>query len=204
MVNLKSMNYGEVKKLHTRVSERLKEFRPVHIKIKWKRCGKGECVCASGPSNGSWGNLHGPYVLAQFVDRLTRKTKVVSLGRLWQQDDINEARRQTLNWIRYFPVPSSEYEKMSADDQRLHYWYINVRGERFEAFHGISESEDRMDRSKRFYGTDAQHDGYETYQRGYEAEALAVSHQWCEMYGIGSSAGQKKLAAILADDYYLK
>lgn len=204
MDNVGSMNYDELLVLQSDVEVRLKQFRPVRIKKKWKRCGKLTCFCADGPPDGSWGNLHGPYVFAQFVDHNTRKTRLVSLGKFYDQEDINEVRNEILGWSSYFPVPASEYEEMSQEQQDRHYWYINVTGLVFEQFYGVTEAQDTMGRHKKYYATDAQHDGFDHYKREFLRRKKAVGHMWAVRYGVGCPVGQRKLAEILAADYYLK
>ncbi|KKM81029.1 hypothetical protein LCGC14_1333850, partial [marine sediment metagenome] len=55
MANTNEMNYQEMLDLRQELDTRIKEYRPIRIKKKWKRCGKSGCFCKGGPIDGSWG-----------------------------------------------------------------------------------------------------------------------------------------------------
>jgi len=203
MAKLDGMTYNELLQLTVDLKRKIKEFRPVRIKRKWKRCGKEECFCMGGPADGSWGNLHGPYLFAQYVDHKTCKTKVVSLGRFWGQEAIIEAQGEILEWWDYFKLSPSRREKMTEDMASAYRWWYSVRGDDFANFYGLRESEDELDRHTRYYGTEASHDAFEVYQGEFARRNEALGHEWASTYGLASQIGQKTLAGLLAGKYYL-
>lgn len=203
MVRLGEMKYDELLQSAIDSKRKIKEFRPIRIRTKWKRCGKPQCFCMDGPLNGSWGNLHGPYIFAQYVDHTTRKIRVVSLGRRSSEDDIMEARNEILEWWEYFKVSPSEKELMTDDDAFDYRWWHSVRGEDFFNFYGLRDSEDTFGRHTRYYGTQASHDAFKSYQSEFARRREALDHEWATAYGMASHIGQKKLADLLSQKYYL-
>lgn len=203
MDNLKDMDHGRLVALKTEVDARLKEFRPLRIKMKWKRCGKKDCFCKDGPTDGSWGNLHGPYVFAQFVDRTTRKTRLVSLGTHYDHIDLYEVRNQILDKTDYFGIADSVRDKMSKTKQLQYNYYTALTNAEFKEKYGMTKVEDRMSRPTKFWGTEANSDAYEAEFSAIEAEKLACEHEWATEHGVGSPVGQKVLAELLRQNYYL-
>lgn len=203
MVKLDRMSYEELIKLKAQLDARIKEFRPIRVKKKWKRCGKRSCFCADGPADNEWNNLHGPYLFAQFVCPKLGKTKTVSLGNFYDLNDIDEVRKQILDWGAYFNVPGPEYDKMSVDDQRRYNWRKTLTSYEFEQFYGVSVGDDRFGRHKTFYATLANSDAYDQKLREIEAEREATDHPWADQYGLCDPVGQKKLSQLLTGAYYL-
>ncbi len=203
MAKLGEMKYNELLQLAIDLKQKIKEFRPVRVKRKWKRCGKTECFCMDGPSDGSWGNLHGPYLFAQYVDHKTRKTKVVSLGRFWGQEAIKEAQGQILEWWDYFKLSPSAREKMTEEEASTYRWWYAVRGDDFANFYGLRAIDDKLDRHTRYYGTEASHDAFNAYQSEFVRRNEALDHEWASTYGLADHIGQKTLAELLAGQYYL-
>ncbi len=203
MDNLDGMNYEQLQQLKLNLDERIKEFRPVRVKIKWKRCGKKTCFCKGGPLDGSWDNLHGPYAFAQFVDHGTRRMRQISLGQHYDAFDIEEVGKEILDRTKYFPVPDADREKMSKGQKEECDWSITLLSWEFEEKYGLRPAADKMSRHTKFWGTRAQYDAYEAELRATEAEKLACRHPWAELYGIGSPAGQKTLEDLLRKNYYL-
>jgi len=203
MAKLDGMKYDELLQLKIDVKRAIKEFRPVRIKKKWKRCGKSQCFCMDGPADGSWGNLHGPYLFAQYVDLETGKTKVMSMGRFWGEEAIIEAQEEILEWWQYLKVSPGERDKMGEEEASAFRWWYSVRGLDFRNFYGLREEEDTLDRHTRYYGTEASNDAFKAYQDEFLRNLEALDHEWASMYGLASHIGQKKLAALLAQKYYL-
>lgn len=204
MDKLEKMNHEELVSLRKKIKARLKEFRPIRIKKKWKRCGKGNCFCQDGPGDGSWGNLHGPYLFAQYVDGKEQKMKLVSLGRFYGRDDIDEVRDQILDFSDYFTVSPDQHGQMSQVEKDIYSWYVNLSASEFEKYHGISRSEDTMNRHSRFYGTQAAHDAYTGALSILNQKKEACNHTWVYEFGLASPVGQKILAGLLRQTYYLK
>lgn len=203
MAKLDGKKYDELLQLRDEVEQKIKEFRPVRIKRKWKRCGKDECFCMDGPSDGSWGNLHGPYLFAQYVDHTTRKTKTVSLGRFWGEVDIKEAQDRILEWWAYYKVSPVDRSTMTDELQSDYSWGYTLRGDDFFNFYGLKVSEDTLDRHTRYYGTEASHDAFRSYQDEFVRNLEALDHEWASVHGLASHMGQRKLADLLAKKYYL-
>lgn len=203
MGELGGMKYNELLELMGNLKRRIQKFRPLRIKLKWKRCGKGECVCMEGPSDGSWGNMHGPYLFAQYVDHKTRKTRAVSLGRHSSADDIMEARGEILEWWKFFELNPSDQERMTEESASKYRWYYLVTGSDFFNFYGLREVDDKLHRHTRYYGTEANSDAFEAYRDEFVRRKEALDHEWASVYGLAGHIGQKKLAALLAQKYYI-
>jgi hypothetical protein len=204
MGKLDRMTYEELQELKTDVEYRLKEFRPIRIKRKWKRCGKKTCFCASGPADGTWDNLHGPYLFAQFVDRETKKTRNVSLGKFYHPEAVGELAEQTLNFSTFFHLNPDQYSKLGADEQRRNAWTIYLTEADFELLHGIGREDDRLGRHDVFYGTEANYDAYRSAKTALNEAKAACNHLWAASYGLASPAGQRVLKELLRKSYYLK
>lgn len=203
MVNLDGLSHRELNELVMDATARLKEFGAVRLRIKAKRCGKAECYCSEGPSDGSWENFHGPYVFAQFVDNVTKKMRTISLGRHYGPGDIIEAAEKILDdWFDYFTITPPEAEKIKErGDEPL--WYINLSSERFKDYYGLEIHEDRLSRHMIYYATKQKYQAYETAQRLRDETRAALRDDLAVTYGIGSVLGQKKLRQLLCDKYYL-
>lgn len=203
MDTIGSMDYQDLVDLKSKLDERIKQFRRIRIKMKWKRCGKKDCFCKDGPSDGSWENLHGPYVFAQFVDHGTKKTRLVSLGRHYDHIDIDEVEKQILDKTEYFTVPDSDREKMNAAQKKEYCRGVELYSWEFEAKYGIKMGEDTMGRHKKWWGTKASEDRWVTDASAVDAEKSACMHPWAVLHGIGSPVGQKVLEDLLRQNYYL-
>lgn len=204
MDNLDKMTYEDLQELKIDVAYRLKQFRPIRIKKKWKRCGKRTCFCASGPADGTWDNLHGPYLFAQFVDRETKKTRNASLGIFYDLEAIDALADQTLNFSDFFHLNPDQHSKLGADEQSLNNWKIRLTDADFELFHGISRKDDSLGRHDTFYGTEANYDAYRSATAALSEQKAATVHIWAILYGLASPAGQRVLKDLLRQDYYLK
>jgi len=204
MGNINGMRYDELIGLRNKVHVRLKEFNPVRLRRKWKRCGHKNCQCCSGPSDGSEGNLHGPYVYAQFMDNDLGKIRNISLGRYYDEYDLSDIVEKSLNFSDYFKVDPGELEKMTASEKEEYYFTFYLDDAAFEKHHGITREEDTMRRYDHFFGNLADRDAYESAARNLEEHRLAVTHKWATDYGIGSIKGQMVLRRLLAGKYYLK
>lgn len=203
MANVNEMSYIEMLDLRLALDIRIKAHRAVRIKKKWKRCGKKACFCNDGPADGSWGNLHGPYLFAQFVDSTSGKTRLVSLGKFFDQDSIMETGDRILEWWKYYQVSEAEREALPGGEKRKWNWPFFVSREKFRDLHGIWPEEDKMDRPRRFFATKALDDGFEAKSSRLAEEKEAVKHLWCAEYGLGSIEGQRMLARLLEGFYFL-
>ncbi len=204
MDNTNGMGYDELIELQDKVYDMLKKFNPVRLKMKWKRCGHKDCQCGSGPSDGSWGNLHGPYVFAQFVDNDLGKIRTVSLGRHYDENALYDIMERGLDFSHYYKVDPGKLELMTPDEKRKHMCRFFLDDEDFEVYHGIKRVEDTMGRYDVFYGTVANRDAYEAASRDLDEQKLATMHRWAIVHGIGSIKGQMTLKGLLAGKYYLK
>ena len=203
MDKLEGLKHEELKQLLRDVIERLKEFRPIRIKMKWKRCGRKTCFCKDGPADGSWNNLHGPYVFAQFVSNETRKTQVVSLGRHYDDIDIDEVAELFLDKSSIFQIGDGPYQKLSKKKKEALLYSVTLADREFKEKYGILPEDDRMNRERKFWGSKAQWDEWE-YQNGIiEEQKMACKHPWAVDHGVGSPVGQKILAELLRQNYYL-
>lgn len=196
MDKIEGIAYEELVCLRNTIEARLKEFRPIRIKKKFKRCGKKACFCAGGPASNEWENLHGPYVFAQFIDAKTGKARNLSLGRWYGEDQVNEVSYKRIAPARYFAMPESDHQTGCV-------YFHRLTDEEFVSRYGVAKREDNFDCPDVLYGTRASSDAYEVARRQLEQEKEAVAHAWCMEFGIGSYVGQKRLADLLRGNYYL-
>lgn len=203
MINLDELNHRELSELSLDLARRLKEFNAVRLKIRAKRCGKSGCSCAGGPADNAWGNLHGPYVFAQYVDNEIGKMRVVSLGRHYDLSDIIEDREKILdNWFDFFTVTPAEAEKIrDREGAWLHVHYLSP--EEFYDFYGVEMIDDAMGRHTEYYAIKQKFEAYETVKRANRERRSALDSEWATEYGIGSIKGQRSLAQLLRGKYYL-
>lgn len=201
--NLNTLKYQELVELRTAISARLKNLSGIRLKKKWKRCGKKTCYCSSGPSDGSWGNLHGPYVFAQFVDNETKKPRVLSLGRYCEANDAQVAKKTILAyWPAFYTITPAEAEKMKEEGHWLLYSKTLSRQE-FVDFYGLNMEDDKLDRHRMYYATEASHQAFEAAVRALDELREAAGNDWAIKYGIGEVKGQRRLCDLLRGDYYL-
>lgn len=201
---LDGTSYEELMELKIDVEYELRQFRPVRIKKKWKRCGKETCFCAAGPGDGSWGNLHGPYLFAQFVDHSTKRTRSISLGKYYDQEAVDEVSDQSLDFSEFFHLTEADYGKMGQADKDKNRWAIRLTEADFELFHGIRWIEDQLDRHGTFYGTEANYEAYMAARGEISEQKAGLTHIWTREYGLASPAGQRALKGLLQKNYYLK
>jgi hypothetical protein len=203
MCKAEEMKRDDLLQMKDEIDKELKKFKKINIRSKWKRCGKKGCFCSDGPLDGSWGNLHGPYVFAQFVDQETGKYRSVSLGAYYSKEFADQVIGEPTQWNDYFRVPEREYEMFNTPKQDLYNWYIYLSSDQFYEFHGIKMHEDTMDRDRVFYGTKANHDAYHNKIDARIRQLELVKSGWCRKYGIGDEIGHIKLSELLAGKYYL-
>lgn len=203
MTNIKSMSYEELVATKKEIEARMKTFKRVRLKVKWVRCGKEGCFCADGPLDNEWGNLHGPYIFAQFVDKGTRKTRRISLGRCSSDNERNDALLSAkIKWSDYFKVGQSQYDTYDEAYKR-ELWHITLSENDFKEHYGMYPYEDTMGRDRKFYGTQAQYEAYQSAKNERFEAVKAASDELAIKYGILSPTGQKILRSILADGYYI-
>ena len=203
MENLPGMNRNELLELRSDVDQRLSEFKRLRLRLKHTRCGKKDCFCKDGPGNGEWGNLHGPYIIAQFVDHKTSKTRSVSLGIHYDFDRQEDLKLQTVGRTHFAHLPASKHKNMSASDQNKYVWSVWLSADEFYMQYSMTVAEDTMNRSRIFYGTQADQDAYDTECRLLEADQAALDNDLCKDHGIGTVKGQQKLTELLDNSYYL-
>lgn len=203
MKELKDMSRTELMSTIYRAEQMVKRFKPLSISRRFSRCGKPGCFCKDGPASGEWGNLHGPYVYARFSE--AGKNRRVSLGKLYTEEDIEEVQsRSRLRLDEFLKVPHEVYLKMNADDrQNLLYW-CELSDEAFAEKYGISPKDDNFGRDRKFWGTNAQYEAYQSAFRIQVEEYNAVSDELCVVHGIGDVAGQQRLRMLLTNGYYIK
>lgn len=201
---LDKMSYEQLRELKEDVDYKLKQFRPVRIKKKWKRCGKATCFCASGPADGSWDNLHGPYLFAQFTNPGGGRTRNISLGKYYDQEAIEEVKDQSLDFSEFFHLTKANYDKLGQADKDKNRWAIRLTEADFELFHGVRRIEDQLGRHDTFYGTEANYDHYMAAKGEISDAKAALTHIWTMMYGLASPTGQRALKDLLRGNYYLK
>lgn len=200
-MDITKLSRNELIELQVQIKNRLKEFKPFRIREVYRRCGVEDCYCMDGPSNNEWGNLHGPYLYVSW--RAEGKTKTISLGRKYTQDEIAKISTKTRpDWQDYYTVSPKEYYQLS-EDKRRELWSITLSDSQFEAFHGLPRHEDTMDRYTKFYGSQAQHDRYWGEWNEIEDNQKLASSEWTR-FGVGTSKGVKILNGLIRDGYYLK
>lgn len=204
MDNIDGMSYEDLISLKLKVDRRVREFRPIRMTIKYKRCGKDGCFCMAGPSNGSWGNLHGPYVLISYIDETSQKRRTVSLGRHFCEDDRQEVEEKKLDFLHYYSVPAGEREKMSDRKKESFSWCLHVNELNFEEVYGRERGEDEMDKETEHYATQQKHNAFNAERASLDLQKTAVRDELCVRYGIGCSVGQAVLRKLLDGNYYLK
>jgi len=203
MTNIKKMERQELISLKSQVEARLKRMRPIRVKKAYKRCGKSGCACSDGPADGSWGNLHGPYLFARFTERTTKKSKSLSLGRFYNEEALRQARNSRINWQDYFCLGTTERGRMSFEMGMKFPEPYYLDNDEFLEMHGVDMADDRLDRDGVYYASEAQKSAFEAKKRSISQEVLAADADWAVMFGMGSPIGQRVLAALLLDDYYL-
>lgn len=203
MENINSMDYQELCELKRLVDGRLSHFRPVRIKTKWRRCGKGACVCMDGPADGTWGNLHGPYIFAQFVDPAIGSTRLVSLGRHRDWTSEKEDAPEILDIRRFFKLNSDQYGRLT-EKMREKFWYsYTMSAEEYERAYGREKSSSGLAGYDTFYADKAGHDAFVAASDELVRRRRASMHEWAEEFGIATYKGQGILEEILRGPYYL-
>lgn len=193
---LAELSYEDTLEVEQFIKSRKKEFRPFRIKTKFRRCGKKYCYCMDGPSDNEWGNLHGPYLFAQY--REGGKTKLKSLGKERDPSDLDYSHLELPKWYHYI-VSEEQYEKMS-DDRKWETYERSLTREEFVDKYKMSPEEDkigvphRLIFDKRKYEAD-----YERYK-----ELSEVSFSKWRKLGIGSPSGIKILDDLIKQGYYFK
>jgi hypothetical protein len=203
MCKIDKMTRSDLLEMRGEIDATLKEFKKINIRSKWKRCGKKGCFCKDGPLDGSWGNLHGPYVFAQFVDQGTGKYRSISLGAYFNQDFIDQVLGEPVLWNEYYKVPDSEYQTFKEEKKEKYGWYVHLDDAQFLAFFGVWKHEDKMDRDDVFFATEAAHDAYQNKLEVRARQLDLINSDWCREYGIGDEIGHIKLKELLAGKYYL-
>ncbi|KKK94247.1 hypothetical protein LCGC14_2684780, partial [marine sediment metagenome] len=151
----------------------------------------------------SWGNLHGPYLFAQFVDSTSGKTRLVSLGKFFGQDGVDEVRGLVLEWWKYFQLSEEAREALGERGKISWGWPFYADRNEFHDLYGVWPESDKMDRPRRFFATEALNDGFEAKVDQLAEQKAAAEHDWCIEYGMGSVTGQRKLRQLLRENYFL-
>lgn len=201
---LENRKYEDLLEMQSDLTVLLKQFKKVRIGKRYSRCGKGGCSCGQGPADNSWGNLHGPYVVAKFVDCETGKYRVVSLGVHYARED-REAlieKSQQIEWFSFFKITPPEKQKMPLEEQACLRVYFLTSSE-FFAFYGLKMSDDKLDRYRKYYGTVEGMQSFEEKKRRRRELVERMQSSWAVNLGIGSKRGQAKLKNILSGAYYL-
>lgn len=196
MDKLDGMTHFELTRLVYEANKRLAKFNPIRLRVKRKRCGKKGCFCMDGPSDGSWDNLHGPYLFAQYVDSETGKTRVKGLGLYYSSDQLDEVTRASFSWSDYFAVPDGHQTKD-------HTYYYDLSAREFEEYYGIAMEDDTMSRHTTYWATEGKSDAFDTEKRKFLEDKSAACHIWADKYGLGSVKGQRTLKTLLEGNYYL-
>lgn len=199
---LESLGYEELLELRKEVNERIKKFKPLRIRKKFKRCGKDGCVCQQGPADGSWGNLHGPYLFAQFQDK-NGNTRVRSLGKWYDRKDILDTRMKPKRPLyEAFTVPLETWkEKYEGDGKNWVYWDLDDF--EFEERYGLPPGEDTFNRHRRLYGLKSDYDRWVIENELRLDRIEGAEHVWAETWGLADLKGQAVLAELLAGEYFL-
>ncbi len=200
---LNGLTYNELCELEENVLRRKKEFKRLRVRQRFVRCGKQGCACSRGPGSNSWGNLHGPYLYAQFVDKMTGKTKKLSLGLLYTETEVEEVLGNgEVKWKDYYQIDRSQRSGMSAREiRRLRSRTFTPK--EFLEFYGLRWCHNEIDRVVTWYARENDFQAFEFAVREREEEKKAVKDPLCRKFGIGSKAGQAKLKSLLSGDYYL-
>lgn len=201
---LSKLSRAELLSLKKEVDNAVSLDRPVRLKKRFKRCGHSGCFCADGPGDGSWGNLHGPYVFASYTEK-RGVYRSRSLGLYYSEEDrragLEKLNSKFLFWVNFYNLSSIDAGRKS-ENEVVHRRVMTE--EEFVRLYGIPMMFDRLDRPTTLYATDAKYQAYKSECRERVARREALLRTEYTDLGICSPVGQKVLDEILSGPYFLK
>lgn len=203
MDKINRMNYADLCELKILVDGRLSVFRKVRIKTKWRRCGKRGCACMDGPADGSQGNLHGPYIFAQYTDGATKKPMLVSLGRHRRWGTIDEDNEKSLDIRRYFKLSQEGRSRLSNEARKEFSYKYTMSDQEYRRAYDQSPGAEWRERPDTFYGDLAGYNAFVSASEELSKKNVAEVHEWAECFGLANYKGQQTLRDILRGPYYL-
>ncbi len=204
MCNVSELSYAKLVLLKDEVDNLLSLMNPIRLKKRFKRCGRKDCFCVNGPRDGSWGNLHGPYVFASYTEK-KGVYRSRSLGLYYSEEDrLAEAEKlssKLLLWVNFYTLSAGDASRRSVNEV-IHSRVFTE--EEFVGLYGIPTMFDRLGRPTTLYATDAKFQAYKSECREQGARQDALLRDEYADLGICSPIGQKVLDEILSGPYYLK
>ena len=196
MADLNGMTRDELLILQSDIKVRLKKFKPFKIKEVYRSCNRPECYCSNGI------DLHGPYLYISW--REDNKTKTRSLGRKYEQSDIEEMAYAPSPILKdYFKINPAQYKKLNRVD-RDQLWKYELSDYQFEERYSVSKEDDKIGMYDHFYGTKDSYDQYFIDCDLVEEARTKIPNSSYAYLGVGTLDALAVIARLESKNYYFK
>lgn len=193
-IDLSEMDRDELVELQADIKIRLKDFRPYRIKERVIQCGKQDCWCYEGPDG------HGPYLFATYRDG--GRTRQVGLGPKLTIEEMVDAAPGEPDLADYLKIPDHTFQGMTRAST-VDWLHHTLTEKEFFGRHGLCPQDDKFNRPRKFWGSEADYNEYERDRREALERCSIQYNEWAG-WGVSTMKGVRILRDLEAKGYYQK